>query len=313
MMNNQQKTAGFELPHLDEDNKVNRILASALEGRIGKQTDVKISKQLDLIYWNANFFGLDKVSFFQEASEEEQDGILQQCCEGVMKEAYFIEKAGIGYMAKMISIAETTEERMLYGCFCSDEVVHLSQICRFLPESFLNNEFAEIGNQFLELLAEVAESSDKTVLLFILQVVLEGWGLTHYRSLAKSCQNPELGAVIQSFLNDESRHHATGITLLNRTQINSISRGIIVEILAQFLQMVQIGPQSVVTAISNVKGGLSRQQSIQVLEELDTQNHSGVRLELLRSLMQSEQSIGIINELEMRGMFQPLPAEKCVF
>lgn len=238
---------------------------------------------------------------------------MQQCCEGIIKEAYFIEKAGVGYMAKMVTLAETTEERMLYGCFCGDEVAHLSHICQFLPEFVLNNEFAEVGNLFLELLAEVAESSDKAVLLFILQVVLEGWGLTHYRSLAKSCQNPDLGAVIQGFLSDESRHHATGITLLHQTQINSRNRGVIVEILVKFLQMVQIGPQSVLAAISDVKGGLSRQQSIQVLTELDTQTHSGIRLELLRSLMQTEQSVGIIDELEMLGMFQPLPAERCVF
>ncbi|PAX56510.1 ferritin-like domain-containing protein, partial [Brunnivagina elsteri] len=293
-MDDKYKIAGFQLPHTD--NKINRILSSALEGRIGKQGDIKISNQVDLIYWDANFFGLDRVNFFQAASEEEQIGILQQCCEGIIKEAYFIEKAGVGYMAKMISLAETTEERMLYGCFCGDEAAHLSQICQFLPESFLNNELAEIGNQFLKLLAEVAESCDKTVLLFILQVVLEGWGLTHYRSLAKSCQNPNLCAVFQGFLNDESRHHATGITLLNRTQINSQSRIIIVEILVQFLQMVQVGPQSVLAAISNIKGGLSRQQSILVLEELDTQTHSGTRLEMLRSLMQTEQSIGVIDE-----------------
>jgi hypothetical protein len=312
-MSNQQKTAGFQLPHFDDCDKINRILASALEVRFGEKTDIKISPKTDFNYWNANFFELDKVSIFQEASQEEQIAILQQCCEGIIKEAYFIEKAGVGYMAKMVSLAETTEERMLYGCFCSDEVAHLSQICRFLPELFLNNKFVEVNSHFLQLLAEVAESTDKTVLLFVLQVVLEGWGLTHYRSLAKSCQNPDLGAVFQGFLNDESRHHAAGVTLLNCTHINSTSRGIIVEILAQLLQMVQVGPQSVVGAISNVKGGLSRQQSIRVLEELDTQTHSGIRLELLRSLMQTEQSIGIIDELEMLGMFQPLPAEKCVF
>jgi hypothetical protein len=312
-MKNQQKIAGFELPHLDEDNKINRILDSALEGRIGKKTDMKVSNPLDSISWNANFFGLDKVSFFNSASEVEQVEILQQCCEGIIQEAYFIEKAGVGYMAKMVSLAETTEERMLYGCFCGDEVAHLSQICRFLPEAFFNNEFGEISDRFLELLAEVAESNDKTVLLFILQVVLEGWGLTHYRSLARSCQNPDLGAIFQGFLNDESRHHATGVTLLNNTQINSTSRKIIVEILVQFLRMVQVGPQSVVTAISNVKGGLSRQQSIRVFAELDTQTHSGSRLELLRSLMQTEQTIHIIDELEILGMFQALPAEKCVF
>lgn len=54
-MNNQSKIAGFALPHINEDNKINRILSSALEGRIGKITDRRESNQLNLVYWDASF------------------------------------------------------------------------------------------------------------------------------------------------------------------------------------------------------------------------------------------------------------------
>lgn len=66
------------------------------------------------------------------------------------------------------------------------------------------------------------------------------------------------------------------------------------------------------TAITQVKGHLSRSQKIQILEELDTETHSGTRLKLLRSLMRIKSVEAIIQTLEERGAFVPLPAHQCV-
>ena len=196
---------------------------------------------------------------------------------------------------------------MLYALFSSDEVAHFAQISNFLPQQ----EVIGKDNSFLSLLEEVAEIPDKTVLLFVLQVVLEGWGLSHYRSLAKSCQNPALSVVFQGFLQDESRHHAAGVTLFEQIAVDDASRDAILQILTLFLRMVQVGPQGVVAAIEKVKGDLSRQQKIRIFEELDTENHSGTRLNILRSLMQTEGG-QIVQELEQIGAFQPFSPEKCV-
>jgi hypothetical protein len=304
MINN--KTAGFDLPHLHQDDKLRRVLDSALKSKLGNLPDLEMSPLSS--YWNAAYFGLDKVKIFQNATVEEQTEILDCSACGLLEEAYFIEKAGVGYMAKMVSLAENTEERMLYALFSADEVTHLTQISRFLP----NSEMVGTDNAFLRLLEDLAETQDKAVLLFVLQVVLEGWGLTHYRSLAKNCRNLDFSSVLQSFLQDESRHHATGLTLLDRTNITKSSQQTIIEVLALFLQMVQVGPQSVVAAIEKVKGDLSRQQKVQIFQQLDTENHSSSRLQLLRSLMQSPNMGTIVEELEVKGVFQPLPAEKCV-
>lgn len=48
------------------------------------------------------------------------------------------------------------------------------------------------------------------------------------------------------------------------------------------------------------------------LEELDTQTHSGTRLQLLRSLMPGKSADAIVQALEERGAFVPLPAYQCV-
>ncbi len=198
---------------------------------------------------------------------------------------------------------------MLYALFTADEATHLSQITNFLPELEPTNS----NDPFLSLLAEVVESADKTVLLFVLQVVLEGWGLSHYRRLAKECRHPILAELFTSFLHAEARHHGTGTTLFNQISVAASSQTAILDVLAQFLSMVQVGPQNVLAAVEQVKGHLSRSQKIQILEELDTQTHSGTRLQILRSLMRGASAQAIVQALDERGAFEPLSPQKCVY
>jgi hypothetical protein len=113
-------------------------------------------------------------------------------------------------------------------------------------------------------------------------------------------------------LDAEARHHATGSLLFEEISISKLSQALIIELLAKFLMMVQVGPQNVLAAIAQVKGHLSRSQKIQILEELDTETHSGKRLQLLRSLMRGKSADAIVQALEERGAFVPLPAHHCV-
>ncbi len=306
-----QKISGFDLPHAPAENKLRRVLSSALTSRLGKPHPQPLSHKErgeKFIYWDARHFDLEKVNIFIESPIEEQVEILHICNYKLLEEAYFIEKAGVGYMAKMVTLAETTEERMLYAIFSGDEATHLAQISQFLPTP----EIVGTDNVFLRFLGDLVESSDKTVLLFILQILLEGWGLSHYRSLAKDCQDSDLSSVLWGFLQDESRHHATGVTLFEQTIVSKSSQETIIETLALFLQMVQVGPQSVVAGIEKVKGHLSQPQKVKIFEELETENHSGTRLQLLRSLLLHPNTEIIVAELEARGAFQPFSAEKCV-
>jgi hypothetical protein len=306
-MNNEgriDKIAGIDLPYINPDNRLRKLLAVALPNQNGS----KITTDLPSNYWDTSFFNLQQVKIFQEASEAEQFAILQLTNRSLLEEAYFIEKAGVGYMAKMVLLAETIEERMLYGLFTADETIHLNHLSYFLPKP----ELTDSRDPFLSLLTEVIQHSDKTVLLFVLQVVLEGWGLSHYRRLAKECHHPPLAEVFRSFLPAEARHHSTGNILFNQIYISSSSRADIIDLLARFLFMVQVGPQNVLAAIEKIKGHLSRFQKIQILQELDTETHSRSRLQLLRSLMAGESAKSIVESLKNQGFFQPLPAHQCI-
>ncbi|MDJ0737793.1 MAG: ferritin-like domain-containing protein [Nostocaceae cyanobacterium] len=301
-MNHQYQTAGLNLPHLNKTDKLHRIL----NARVGS-IDMNFNSQ-NLPYWNAAYFGLNQVNIFNESSLAEQIEIVEICNRNLLEEAYLIEKAGVGYMAKMVTLAETTEERMLYALFAADEAIHLSQISHYVP----NPELVNTNNPFLQLLQEVLENQEKSVLLFILQIVLEGWGLSHYRNLAAYCQNSQLAAIFQGFLQQESRHHATGVTLFEKISLSPVNQQTIIETLTLFLQMVQVGPQSVVAAMEKVKGHLSQPQKIKIFQQLDSQTHSSTRLQTLRSLIHNPNTNIFIQELEARGAFQPLPPEKCV-
>ena len=293
------KIAGFDLSHTKCD-RLKRIL------------DSKLNKVVDLPsnntpYWDADYFNLANATLFKHATVEQKHDILILASRDLLEEAYFIEKAGMGYMAKMVMLSETTEERMLYSLFCADETTHLAKIMPFLHRLPVDTD-----DLFLQLLGEVIENEDKSVILFLLQVVLEGWGLSHYRSLAKGCSNRDLSVVFRSFLEDESRHHATGVTLFEQQAFNVDSKQSIVEILASFLEMIRVGPQGIVNAVEMVLGHLSRAQKIQLFEELDTETHSNTRLTIIRSLIGKNGDL-FSSELEKRGLFASYPAHLCVF
>lgn len=298
--------AGLNLPHIDSEDKLQRLLSATFSSGKTPLTPL-VSPSSPSLFWDANYFNLQKVQIFQDATEEEQREVLELCNRGLLEEAYFIEKAGMGYMAKMVLLAETIEERMLYALFSADEATHLAQIAPFIPIG----ETVDTDNPFLRLLADLVETPDKTVLLFAIQVVLEGWGLTHYRNLARCCLNLHLKEILTGFLQAEARHHGTGVTLFDRTSVSPSSRAAIVETLASFLQMVQAGPQSVVAAIEKAKGDLSRSQKVKIFAELDTETHSGTRLNLLRSLMGGAGAKAIVEDLEERNAFQPFSPESC--
>lgn len=294
--------AGLGLPSLTPDHKLNRLLASALgQKAIPRPIDI------DIPLWNAECFQLSDCSFFNASTAIEQHQILHFAGQALLAESYAIEKAGVGYMAKMTLLAETTEERMLYSLFSADETTHLAQLTPFVRDpQVLGNE-----DPFLRLLEALLETGDRTALIFVIQVVLEGWGLSHYRRLSRHCQYPELGALFRSFLKTESQHHGAGILLFDTEMLCARSRGLIVDTLAAFLQMVQVGPQRLVEAIAQVKGGLTRAQRICLFTELDTEAQSREKLNLLRSLI-NPIAPDITETLACHHLFIPLPPAQCV-
>ena len=299
------KISGFDLSYVDSDSKVQNILTSALN-----KANLPAYVSIQGILWDANYFGLNQVKYFTSATFSQQQKILEIANRDLLEEIYWVEKAGVGYMSKMVILAQSHEERLLYSLFSADEATHLATITPFLGEDTPMFK----GDTFLSYMAKVIESDDKLLLMILVQVVLEGWGMTHYRSLGKHCLNPQFAEILRGFLDAETRHHALGVTQVKEYgdyfSIESLKN--IHCALTYFLQMIQVGPQRLLITIEKVLGYLSVKDKVQILTELKTQEYSNIKLELLRSLMLGTVPNSIIQSLEEQGAFQAYSAVKCV-
>lgn len=305
MITSNYTIAGLDLPHLPAQDRLSRLLTASLPPS-GVTTPLPRLSEVPL--WLPSFYGLDRVDIFQSASEAEQQAILQRLNQNLLQETYYVERIGVGYTAKMILESDSVEERMLYALFAAQEATHLAQISRVISQP----ESSPVQDSFIGFLSELVESSDKVALLLLVQVLLEGWGLSHYRSLAQTCQHPQVAAIFQSFLADEIRHHATGLVACQTLDPATALTSTLLEVLSQFLWMVQIGPQQVVSTIEQIKGYLSVADKIQLFTDLETESHSGSRLALLRSILdRAFKSSTFVETLAAKNLFIPYTPAQC--
>src|SRR5262249_51873896 len=118
----------LDAPDLGREHELQAVLQSALKSRAAAPPSN--ADPLNA-YWPAAHFGLDRVSLFRDASEEEQARILAGCSRDVIAESYFIEKSGMYFAAKMALLAESAQERMLYSLFGADEAVHFDWVANY--------------------------------------------------------------------------------------------------------------------------------------------------------------------------------------
>jgi len=290
---------------LPEAHALYPVLASALKGRSAPQTEAPA----DLVFWPASYFRLDQVSVYRDSDEAEKRAILLGCSRSVLAEAYYIEKCGMYFASKMCLLSESAQERMLYSLFAADEAVHFNWISGFASAESVK-EFE--SNPFILLLDKVLRKGDRTTLCYMVQVILEGWGISHYHAMAKSCLDVGLAAVFENVIRDEARHHAGGLALFNerRQDVDSLKR--LTDLLAQLLLMVQAGPQMVVSQIERVKGPLSQAQKARAFAELDCEGATSNKINTLKSLIKTAAGADIIlSELERNGSFRPYTASEC--
>ena len=255
------------------------------------------------------FFGLDKLRIFSKATAVQQQSMVRGCGLSLLQEAHHIEEAGMSYGAKMSLASESIESRMIYSIVSADEARHFQIVRRWLPSFGEKSE----TNAFHELLATSIEEGSNEALVRLIQVVLEGWGLQHYSAMARDTQNPELQADLATILRDEARHHQLGLALTREQGISRADEDWLEQTMVAFLEMVQVGPQSVVAVVEEVMGGFSRAQRIEVFRELETQAQSQSRLDALQKLLSQEGMGTLAERLEFKGCFRPFRPEDCVW
>lgn len=257
-------------------------------------------------YWREEFFYLSSVPAYRALSLEEKERVVKLCSIDLLQEATLVEQSATAFTSKMTLLSTTTEERMLYSLFAAEEVAHYAAIRSYLEES----ERSPTPSPFIKLLNTVLEEGDKCSLTFVIQVVLEGWGLTHFSHLAESCQAEDLRQTLRWFVKHEARHHGSGLILFDAHPPSPSQVAYIVEVMAEFLQMIRIGPLGVLTRLSAIRGDLTRSDVMKASELMEAAAMTQCKLKKLRSLMLGKNSMRIVTKLEQYGLFSPSSAEE---
>lgn len=297
---------GMDSPDLPREHRLRSLITTSLKR---KGATVEAPNNTAKAYWTAGHFGLDSVSCFRALPSATQNQILIACSDALLQESYFIEKGGMHYTAKISLLARSTEERLMYNLFAAEEAQHFHWISSFLREDLKHDPTA---NPFLNFLSEIAQYEDRESLMFTLQVVLEGWGLHHYRALADGCSDPTLKAVFERILKDEAGHHGGGLVLFNEAALPQEKVDSLVDILRRFMPMVQVGPQMVAGVLFRYSGVTDFDSRKLVFDELNAQAETTKKLSALESCIRAARhGDEIADRLRNEGYFHALDSASC--
>jgi hypothetical protein len=254
--------------------------------------------------WPADFFHLDKSSLFQRSPIEEQYQILSYCTQDLLNESYFIEKIGIAYAAKLVLLSPSTEAKQLFSFIGADEATHLEWILPYIPEAIRTQPTGPL----LALITQITQLNNANLLYYLVQIILEGWGLKHYKSLSQYCLDPYFKTILDRILQDEALHHHSGKILFSSDTLTAPELYIIKDTLKAYCDLVRVGPQAVIKAVDKVKGGLSRKTQIELFNDLEGEQSAKEKLDLLFKLMNQPGLEKIVQELCIEGYFTPYAA-----
>jgi len=286
-----------------------QVLAQALdktqnlsEARITQILAHKLPAQPEALdfasVWPLAAYSLERASQVQAASPEAQQRLLARLARGRFVEAYQIEKAGMSFAAKMSLLAESIAEQKLYSLFASEEAQHFHFIQGVLGDDLPNDK-----DPFITLLHELITHAPRRPLQFMIQVVLEGWGIEHYTLMMKACQHPGVRPALQRILQDEASHHSSGVALFAEADLSPAEATYTLEMMQHFLQLVSIGPVSVLQAVHEELGGLSQAQQAVFWDETQAKSETRHKLDLLQNLMHKAQAHKLLARLQAQDAF----------
>lgn len=260
--------------------------------------------QTDAPLWPAEHFGLQRLRRYTDARPEQQRAILDHCAQGLLRESWFVERGGMEFCARMVLAAESAGERQLYSLIGADEAAHYAWLQPWLPA---DSGAVDAFNRFL---ADCVAQSTPQPLAYLMQVVLEGFGIVHYSGLAAHCNDPALADTLHRMAEDEALHHAAGLAAFRAERLGHAEREFLLDTSYAFLQMIRSGPQAVVAALDQGLEGLDAADLRVLFATLDDGAATAAKLQRLRRLMDQPGMGWLLESLQARGAFTPCDAEE---
>jgi rubrerythrin len=260
---------------------------------------------LDIPLWDEKFFHLEKSQIWNDFSPKTKNDILLLLGQKILQEAYFIECAGMAYAAKMNLSAKSREERAFFCFVAEEEAKHLRQI-EYL--TLFSVSLDDIPS-FALLIGEIIQEAKRASHLLLIQILLEGWGLYYYKTLAKTTKDQNVENVFKSILKDEIRHHAGGVLLFASYKNTGIEDQDIDQFLG-FLEriafMVKVGPWSVCEAVFKHAPGSDAEAIKRFLEEIDAVAVTQEKIDVLKNLLLKSVPTSLWSLIEEKKIFTSL-------
>jgi len=286
----------LEAPHLPAEHALIPILDPMLAMR--GATPQKAAKPH--LCWGAERFGLQRSSAFRALSASGQEQMLLRLTELNLALSYFIEKSGHHYAAKMIMSSPTLEEKTFYALMASEEATHLRFFMNamwFLPT--LKTHF----HPMLPILAETIQWGTHDCLVFVIQVLLEGFGIAHYSALRETCIDENLRNDFQTILRDEAKHHGAGLVLSKEQRLTNETSDQIFELSRKFIRSMETA-HWISEAFGFAGKPLSSAETQTLFAELGFQSTLESRMQRLHEMFQKVNYQSILDRLEKESVFR---------
>src|SRR5690606_14285700 len=120
-----------------------------------------------------------------------------------------------------------------------------------------------------------------------------------------------LKSIFDDIIRDEALHHQAGVALFDPDKLSHSKTNDMLDSMAYFLEMIRVGPQSVINTIDSISGGLSRSEKIALIQELSGPADAAKKLSEIKQLVMIPGCEKILEYLEAKKLFEAYPAEHC--
>jgi len=255
--------------------------------------------------WGPDFFRLERVARFRDAAPKARRAVLDACAASLLAESWFVERCGVTFCARMTLLADNAEEKRLFALIGADEATHSAWLEPWVPRR------DERMDSFNRLISALVETGSAQPLAFLMQVVLEGFGIVHYGRLGAACLDPALAATLKRMAQDEAVHHAAGLAVFDPARLTVQERRFLAEAAFEFLEMIRNGPQAAVAALDRAVGIGDGADAAGIFEDLATEPETSGKLVEMRRLMARPGMEWLVGELDRKGVFAPCTPAEC--
>ncbi len=277
----------------------NSKLIKLTETALDKYTVSKKQSFVPKVIWGEERYQLLQSAIFRDLNVNEQLKVYEYLSKQNLSLSWYIERSGHNYGAKMILLSETQEEKSLYALFAAEEAIHQREFENFMD--FTPNP--EVNwHPLLDPLSKAISEADKQTCLFVIQVLLEGFGMSFYEGLKQTCKIPEMKEVYQRIIADEARHHGSGIVLSEEMKPSNEVKDQVFEYSREFINALKAADW-IKNAVHETRP-LSTKEGKSLYEDIAYLDRMNSRLDKLKMMLMKVDNWDLVKRLEKDQIFE---------